>query len=216
MIAIIDYGMGNLRSAQKGLEKAGFEAIVTDNIADIEQADGVVLPGVGAFRDCFEGLKARGLVEPVKAAAASGRPFLGICVGMQLLFEESEEGGVSPGLGIFPGRVVRFPDAHATGLKVPHMGWNQLARVPGRECPILDQTTESPFVYFVHSYYPQPADESLVLATSQYGIEFPAIVGRDNVFACQFHPEKSQQEGINLLRGFGNLCSGNLLPAGKP
>lgn len=208
MIAIVDYGMGNLRSAQKGLEVAGHEAVITDEPADIERADGVVLPGVGAFKDCFDGLQSRGLVEPVKKAANSGKPFLGICVGMQLLFEESDEGGVSPGLGIFPGRVVRFPDAHATGLKVPHMGWNQLARVPGRDCPILDTTSASPFVYFVHSYYPRPADESLVLATANYGFDFPAIVGRDNVYACQFHPEKSQQEGINLLRAFGGLCRG--------
>ncbi len=208
MIAIIDYGMGNLRSAQKGIEKAGFEAVVTDNVDDIERADGVVLPGVGAFKDCYDGLASRGLVEPVKAAAASGKPFLGICVGMQLLFEESEEGGISPGLGIFPGRVVRFPDAHQTGLKVPHMGWNQLNRVPGRDCPILDGTSAEPYVYFVHSYYPRPSDESLVLATSNYGIDFPAVVGRGNVFACQFHPEKSQQEGINLLRGFATLCLG--------
>lgn len=207
MIAIVDYGMGNLRSAQKGIEKAGFEAVVTDSVSDIESARGVVLPGVGAFKDCFEGLKSRGLVEPVKAAAASGRPFLGICVGMQLLFEESEEGGTSPGLGIFPGRVVRFPDAHATGLKVPHMGWNQLERT-GRSCPILDGTSARPYVYFVHSYYPRPADESLVLATSNYGVDFPAVVGRGNVFACQFHPEKSQREGIGLLRGFGELCAG--------
>lgn len=222
MIAIVDYGMGNLRSAQKGLEKAGFDAAVTDNVDDIERADGVVLPGVGAFKDCYDGLASRGLVAPVKAAAASGKPFLGICVGMQLLFEESDEGGVSPGLGIFPGRVVRFPDAHVTGLKVPHMGWNQLSRVPGRDCPILDNTSEAPYVYFVHSYYPCPSDASLVLATSNYGIDFPAVVGRGNVFACQFHPEKSQHEGINLLRGFGALCSGKpayagqTLSAGKP
>lgn len=208
MIAIVDYGMGNLRSAQKGMEVAGHEAVITDDPGDIAQADGVVLPGVGAFKDCFEGLKARGLVDPVKRAAASGKPFLGICVGMQLLFEESEEGGVSLGLGIFPGRVVRFPDAHLTGLKVPHMGWNRLDRVPGRECPILDGCSETPSVYFVHSYYPRPADPSLVLATANYGFDFPAIVGRDNVFACQFHPEKSQQEGINLLRAFGGLCRG--------
>jgi len=208
MIAIVDYGMGNLRSAQKGLEVAGHDAVITDNPDDIERADGVVLPGVGAFKDCFEGLQSRGLVEPVKRAAGSGKPFLGICVGMQLLFEESDEGGVSPGLGIFPGRVVRFPDAHLTGLKVPHMGWNRLARVVGRDCPILDATSASPSVYFVHSYYPRPADESLVLATANYGFDFPAIVGRDNVYACQFHPEKSQQEGLNLLRAFGGLCRG--------
>jgi glutamine amidotransferase len=208
MIAIVDYGMGNLRSAQKGLEKAGHNAIITDDPGDIARADGVVLPGVGAFKDCFDGLTARGLAGPVTEAARSGKPFLGICVGMQLLFEESEEGGISPGLGIFPGRVVRFPDAHQTGLKVPHMGWNQLKRAPGRDCPLLDATSAEPYVYFVHSYYPKPADESLVLATANYGHDFAAVVGRGNVYACQFHPEKSQHEGINLLRAFGTLCGG--------
>ncbi|NIA13110.1 MAG: imidazole glycerol phosphate synthase subunit HisH [Nitrospiraceae bacterium] len=206
MIAITDYGMGNLRSAQKGFEQAGHRAVVTDDPAVIHDADAVVLPGVGAFKDCYEGLCSRGLVDPVKEAAASGKPFLGICIGLQLLFEESEEGGVSPGLGILPGRVVRFPEAKQTGLKVPHMGWNQLKRVPDRACKLLTEAEESPYVYFVHSYYAQPADESLVLATCEYGVEFAALVGRGNVYAVQFHPEKSQTQGIGILRSFGNLA----------
>jgi len=207
VIAIVDYGMGNLRSAQKGIEKAGHDACITNRARTIAEADAVVLPGVGAFKDCFEGLHSRGLLGPIQKAAASGRPFLGICVGLQLLFEYSEEGQGSEGLGIFPGRVVRFPDARETRLKVPHMGWNQLKAVPGRPCPLLEGLPESPYAYFVHSYYAQPADENLVLATCDYGIAFPAIVGRDNVYAVQFHPEKSQAAGIAILRAFGNLLA---------
>ena len=205
MIAIIDYGMGNLRSAQKGLEKAGFEATITDDAKTIGTADAVVLPGVGAFKDCYEGLKSRDLIGPVKDAAYSGRPFLGICVGLQLLFEESEEGEGSEGLGIFKGRVVRFPDAAETGLKVPHMGWNQLKPVPGKEVKLLPGPNRTPYTYFVHSYHAQPEESDIILATCEYGIEFPAMVGRDNVFAVQFHPEKSQTDGINILRAFGAL-----------
>jgi glutamine amidotransferase len=204
VIAIVDYGMGNLRSAQKGFEKVGCEAVVTDEIALIEQADGVVLPGVGAYKDCIDGLTERGLVPVVKAAAASGKPFLGICVGLQLLFEYGEEGSGAAGLGIFPGRVVRFPDARETGLKVPHMGWNEIqaTAAPGAR-DLLAYTSARPFTYFVHSYYAQPEDESLVLATCTYGVTFPAIVGRDNVYATQFHPEKSQHEGLAILKAFG-------------
>lgn len=205
MIAIVDYGMGNLRSAQKGLEKAGCETLITDDPVCIAEADAVVLPGVGAFKDCYEGLKSRRLVDPVKSAAASGRPFLGICVGLQLLFESSEEGDAREGLGIFPGRVVRFPDAAHTGLKVPHMGWNRLDRVPGRSCALLNNVHSNPYTYFVHSYFACPADDSIVLATCEYGVHFPAIVGRGNVYAVQFHPEKSQSDGIAILRAFGDL-----------
>jgi len=205
VIAIVDYGMGNLRSAQKGFEKAGHEAVITDDPRRIDDAAGVVLPGVGAFRDCYEGLCARGLREPILGAARSGKPFLGICIGLQLLFEESEEGGVSKGLGVFPGRVVRFPGARDSGLKVPHMGWNRLRRVPGRSPALLKNVSQEPHVYFVHSYYARPSEEDLVLATCEYGIEFPAMVGRDNVFAVQFHPEKSQTEGIGILKAFGDL-----------
>lgn len=209
MIAIVDYGMGNLRSAQKGFEKAGHAAVITDDPSEIAGAAAVVLPGVGAFKDCFEGLRSRGLVEPVKEAAASGKPFLGICVGLQLLFESSEEGEGSEGLGIFPGRVVRFPEAAATGLKVPHVGWNQIRPVNGGANPLLPGPLRNPYVYFVHSYYAQPESESLVLADCDYGVTFPAMVGRGNVFAVQFHPEKSQSDGIAILRAFGNLTQGS-------
>lgn len=202
MIAIVDYGMGNLRSAQKGLERAGVRAVITDSAADIADADAVVLPGVGAYRDCYEGLEERGLVEPVIAAARSGKPFLGICVGMQLLFEGSEEGGCAKGLGIFPGRVVRFPDLRAQGLKVPHMGWNQVT--PVRDNPLLAMD-QSPYAYFVHSYHAQPDDPEIVLATCTHGVPFPAIVGKNNILAMQFHPEKSQNAGIRLLTAFGAM-----------
>ncbi len=206
MIAVVDYGMGNLRSAQKGIEKAGHAAVVTDDPKIILDADAVVLPGVGAFRDCYDGLDARGLVEPVIAAAKSGKPFLGICVGLQLLFETSEEGGhETRGLGLLPGRIIRFPAAGVSRLKVPHMGWNQLRRSPENHCPLLSDVDESPYVYFVHSYYAQPSDPDLVYASCHYGVEFAAIVGKDNVYAVQFHPEKSQKDGIRILRAFGNL-----------
>jgi len=207
MIVIIDYGMGNLRSAQKGFEKAGHEAVISENPGDLENADAVVLPGVGAFGDCYEGLKNQGFVEPVKAFVETGRPFLGICVGMQLLFQESVEGAGSEGLGILPGTVVRFPQNGRTDLKVPHMGWNELTPVAGTHCPLLSEG-DAPYVYFVHSYYPQPSEDGIVLATSEHGVTFPAIVGRDNVIATQFHPEKSQEAGIAMLKRFGDLIGG--------
>jgi glutamine amidotransferase len=196
--------MGNLRSAQKGLEKAGVEAVISDRAQDIDRAHVVVLPGVGAFRDCFEGLRSRNMIEPLRRAAKGGKPFLGICVGLQLLFEGSEEGNVDEGLGIFGGRVVRFP--RMAGLKVPHMGWNELRPVNGTACPLLKGLSEKPYVYFVHSYFAQPTDPGIVLATSEHGVEFPALVGRDNVFAVQFHPEKSQAEGISILKAFGEFA----------
>ena len=205
MIVVVDYGMGNLRSVHKGLEKAGCRAEVSDDPKVIARADAIVLPGVGAFKDCYEGLRTRGLVPLLVDVAQSGRPFLGICVGRQLLFDESEEGEGSRGLAILPGKVVRFPDAKQTGLKVPHMGWNQIKPAKDATCPLLKGPGPNPFVYFVHSYYAKPAQEDLVLATAEYGVEFPAMIGRDNVFATQFHPEKSQREGIKILKAFGDL-----------
>jgi glutamine amidotransferase len=207
MIAIVDYGLGNLRSAQKGLERAGEEAIITSDPTLIGRADGVVLPGVGAFKDCYEGLVEAGLDIPVKEAAASGRPFLGICVGLQLLFGYSEEGEGSQGLGILPGRVVRFPRMQGEGLKVPHMGWNRLEPADHARNPLLEPGA-TPYAYFVHSYYAQPEDERHVLAWCQHGIRFPAMVGRDNIYAVQFHPEKSQETGIGILKAFGQLVRG--------
>lgn len=205
MIAIIDYGMGNLRSVQKGFEKVGIVAEITDDTKIIEKAEGVVLPGVGAFKDCYDGLVSRGLDGLVKDLAFSGRPFLGICVGLQLLFESSDEGAGSPGLGILRGHVRRFEDARTTGLKVPHMGWNRLLPVEDRNMALFKGVSEAPYAYFVHSYYAVPEDDNVVLARCNYGVDFPAMVGRDNLFAVQFHPEKSQADGIMMLRNFGEL-----------
>lgn len=210
MIAIVDYGMGNLRSVQKGFEKVGIAAEITDDPRIIEKAQGVVLPGVGAFKDCYDGLVSRGLDTLMKDIAASGRPFLGICVGLQLLFDYGEEGVGSPGLGILPGKVVRFPDARETGLKVPHMGWNRLDPAPEHNPLLLEGINTNPYTYFVHSYYCVPDEDEMVLARCTYGIEFAAMVGRGNLFAVQFHPEKSQADGIQMLRNFGKLTEASV------
>jgi imidazole glycerol-phosphate synthase subunit HisH len=200
MIAIIDYGMGNLRSVEKGVARAGYPTLVTSEPAKILSADGVVLPGVGAFGACMENLAARGLVETVHTAVESGRPFLGICLGLQLLFEESEEFGPIPGLGILPGRVVRFGGRELDGLKIPQMGWNRL-RIQ-RPVAELSGVDNGAYVYFVHSYYVVPADPALGAASTEYGVEFTAAVAWKNVFACQFHPEKSQAVGLRILENF--------------
>ncbi|HXJ32529.1 MAG TPA: imidazole glycerol phosphate synthase subunit HisH [Candidatus Eisenbacteria bacterium] len=197
-LAIVDYGVGNLRSAQKAFEHLGQPAVVTSDAAVIATAPAVVLPGQGAFGTCMENLAHAGLAEAVVAAARSGRPFLGICVGMQILFEESEESPGVAGLGIFRGRVVRFPQR--ADLKVPHMGWNQL-RIR-RRVPALSGVADGDYVYFVHSYHPEPLDPDIVATTTDYGVEFVSSVGRDNVYAGVFHPEKSQQVGLKLLAGF--------------
>jgi glutamine amidotransferase len=197
-IAIIDYGMGNLRSVQKAFERLGHAAEVTRDAERITRAPGVVLPGVGAFAACMTNLAAAGLVEPVREVIRAGRPFLGICLGMQLLFDESDEFGPVAGLGVLPGRVVRFPADPER--KVPHMGWNSLRVV--RRAPQLAGIDDGAYVYFVHSYYPVPRDRDVVATTTPYGDEFASSVVRDNVFACQFHPEKSQQVGLRLLDNF--------------
>ena len=205
-IAIIDYGMGNLRSVQKGLERVGYLAEVTRDPERIEAANGVVLPGVGAFGACMDNLRTYGLIDTVRRVITRGTPFLGICLGMQLLFEESEEFGPVPGLGIFPGRVVRFPET--LGLKVPHMGWNQI-RKQG-EPQHLRGINDGVFVYFVHSYYVAPADASLTATTTEYGVEFTSAIARDNVFATQYHPEKSQTVGLKILENFGGIVERSL------
>jgi glutamine amidotransferase len=197
-IAIVDYGVGNLRSAEKAVEHAGHPAVVTSDPERIAGAPAVVLPGQGAFGTCMANLTAAGLVEPVLAAVRSGRPFLGICVGMQILFESSEESPGVDGLGVFAGRVVRF--ARDPDRKVPHMGWNQLHVV--RRPPVLAGIEEGAYVYFVHSYHPVPADPGVVATTTAYGVDFVSSVARDNVYAGVFHPEKSQQVGLRLLANF--------------
>jgi imidazole glycerol-phosphate synthase subunit HisH len=206
-IVIIDYGMGNLRSAQKSFEKIGFAAKLSSDPADIAAADKLVLPGVGAFRDCISNLRAGGFVEPLKTHVASGKPLLGICVGLQLLFTESEEFGRHAGLGIVPGRVVRFPAGmrqDGEELKVPHMGWNDLTI--RRPSPILTGIQDGSFVYFVHSYYAVPDDPAVVAAEATYGdVTFCASLWQDNVMATQFHPEKSQSVGLEIVRNFAAL-----------
>lgn len=202
MVAIVDYGMGNLRSVQKGLEKAGIEAKITDSAAVLKDAEGVVLPGVGAFSAAVENLRARKLDEVILSQIKAGKPFLGICLGLQLLFEGSDEGQGAEGFGLFKGRVVRFTH----GLKVPHMGWNQvrLVNAGATGAGIRDES----FFYFVHSYYVAPEDESIVMGVTDYGIEFVSAVTRDNVTAVQFHPEKSQKSGLALLENFGRTLKG--------
>ena len=206
MIAIIDYGMGNLRSVQKGFEKVGFDAVVTADPKVVLEAERVVLPGVGAFPDCMRNLEQGGFVEPLLKVIQGGRPFLGICLGLQLLFTESEEFGVHKGLDVIPGRVIRFPEGmeeNGEELKVPHMGWNQLA-IHSRP-PVFAGIDEGTNVYFVHSYYVKPADQAVVAATTGYGIEFCAAIWKDNIVATQFHPEKSQEKGLRILKNFGEM-----------
>ncbi len=202
MIAIVDYGMGNLRSVQKGFEKVGHQAVVTNDAALLADARKLVLPGVGAFEDAIGELRRRKLVEPIKAAIDAGKPFLGICLGLQLLFDVSYEGGRHEGLGVIPGEVVRFdvPPEY----KVPHMGWNELNI---RRCgPVLEGIPEGTHVYFVHSYYVVPRDESVIATESSYYLPFTSAVWRDNVFATQFHPEKSQSFGLKMLKNFAELA----------
>lgn len=205
-IAVIDYGMGNLRSVQKGFEKVGVDAFITDNPEDILSADGVVLPGVGAFKDCMDNLEADNLIEPIKQVVAKGTPFLGICLGLQLLFTESEEFGIHKGLDILPGRIRRFPADMPNGernLKVPHMGWNRISIK--KECPLLSDTTDGDYFYFVHSYYVDSPDNDIILTTTDYGINFTSSVCRDNVYGVQFHPEKSQDIGLKIFKRFGEM-----------
>ena len=206
MIAIIDYGMGNLRSVQKGFEKVGFEAVVTADPKVVLEAERIVLPGVGAFRDCIRNLEEGGFVEPILRVILEGRPFLGICLGLHLLFTESEEFGIHRGLNIIPGRVVRFPDGMTEAgeaLKVPHMGWNQLSfkRRPAAFAGLDDGTN----VYFVHSFYVKPDDESVIATTTTHGIEFCSSIWKDNIVATQFHPEKSQEKGLTILKQFAGM-----------
>ena len=203
MIAIIDYGMGNLRSVQKGFEKVGSEAIITADPQVVLQADKIVLPGVGAFRDCMHNLEQAGFVEPILKVIAEGRPFLGICVGMQLLFTDSVEFGLYSGLNVIPGHVLRFPDQMMVAgekLKVPQMGWNQISFK--RRPPAFAGVENDSNVYFVHSYYVKPDDSSIIATTTDYGIEFCSSVWKDNVVATQFHPEKSQAIGLKILKNF--------------
>lgn len=201
-IALVDYGAGNLRSVAKALERSGLTVDVTAEPAGVAAADGVVLPGVGAFRDAATALRESGLEDAVKTAVQDGRPYLGLCFGLQLLFEEGEEHGITPGFGLFAGRVERFPEKGPDGdrLRVPHIGWNEV-RFSG-DHPMLAHLPEREHFYFVHSYRPVPTDASVVVGHTDYGGEFAAAIGRGSVFAVQFHPEKSQQAGRRLLDAY--------------
>jgi glutamine amidotransferase len=226
MIAIIDYGMGNLRSVEKAFEKVGFDAIVTDSPEIIENADKIVLPGVGAFKDAKDGLRERNLIEPIKTHIKHNKLFLGICLGLHLLFTRSHEDGVHEGLDIIPGEVVRFKadrlNINNTGeqkeevetfkalsvvnnqkLKIPHMGWNTIRAK--KKVPILKGLPADPYMYFVHSYFVIPDRDEVVAAETEYGVPFVSMISIDNIFAMQFHPEKSQQYGLMILKNFGEL-----------
>ena len=201
MIAIVDYGMGNLRSVQKAFEKIGATARIVPFPRDIEKASGIVLPGVGAFGHAMENLRMIGWDVALRDAVERGVPFIGICLGMQLLFESSEEMGQHEGLGILRGEVKRF----SSDLKVPQMGWNQMQIRQSN--PLLRDVADGSYAFFVHSYYCAPRDPSIVLATTNYGIEFASVVGRDNVFGAQFHPEKSQSVGLKMLENFAAIIN---------
>jgi glutamine amidotransferase len=201
MIAILDYEMGNLRSVSKALETVGGVCQITRDPKVVAKAEKLVVPGVGAFRDCMAYLEKFNLTGPIRDFIATGRPYLGICLGMQILMELSTEGGEFPGLGIFPGKVLRFsPELQ---LKVPHMGWNQL--ILKKDSKLLAGLPDRSFVYFVHSYYVGETGKKIVAATTDYGIEFTSCIEKDNVYAVQFHPEKSQKVGLKILENFVKL-----------
>lgn len=200
MIAIVDYGMGNLRSVEKAFLKVGADARIVSDPRSVDDASGVVLPGVGAFRDCVRNLSDANLTGAIIRAIGKGKPFLGICLGLQVLFSESEEFGVCKGLDVFKGKVVRFPEG---ALKVPHMGWNnaRIKKLP----PIFNGIPDESYFYFVHSFYVMPDNADIIATTTDYGGEFTSMVWKDNIFATQFHPEKSQELGLRILKGFGEF-----------
>ncbi|GAB4387492.1 MAG: imidazole glycerol phosphate synthase subunit HisH [Thermodesulfovibrionales bacterium] len=200
MIAIVDYGMGNLRSVEKGFLKVGVDARIVTEPRAVDNARAVVLPGVGAFRDCMRNLTDMNLTGSIVRSIEKGKPYLGICLGLQVLFSESEEFGHCQGLDVFRGKVLRFPEGE---LKVPHMGWNSLNVV--NRPPILEGIEGGSYFYFVHSYYVAPEDAGVTAATTDYGIPFTSMVWKDNVLATQFHPEKSQGLGLRMLRNFGDF-----------
>ena len=202
MIALLDYGAGNVRSVHKALIAAGGKVQLVSTPDKVMLADAVVLPGVGAFDDCINAMQRQELLEATREFIASGKPFLGVCVGYQALFEKSEEfNSCSPGMGVFQGKVVRFGDAK---LKIPQIGWNQV-NIQKPDCPIFRGIDSGSHFYFVHSYFPEPSDPSIVASRTTYGVEFSSAIWKDNVFATQFHPEKSQKAGAKLLINFVNL-----------
>ena len=210
MIAIVDYGMGNIRSVQKGFEKTGFKAEVAQDPEVIRKASAVVLPGVGAFKDCMKNLTTLQLICPIVEHIQKGKPYLGICLGMQILFSESEEFGKTPGLNLIPGKVVRFHFEQAAQdpsdlHKIPHMGWNTICKV--KNPPILKEVPDQTYLYFVHSYYVVPDDPEVIATTTHYGTDFTSMIWKENLFATQFHPEKSQEAGLSILKQFAMMAS---------
>ena len=199
-IAIIDYGMANLRSVQKAFEQVGFAAQIISQPDQVETFDKIVLPGVGAFKDAVATLRSTGLDQPILNHIRQGNPFLGICLGLQMLFDKGFEDGEHDGLGVLAGRCIRFDVDRTLNLKVPHMGWNQLDK--RSDSPLLRGLDEHPSVYFVHSYHVVPADDSIVATTTDYGRPFVSSIWRDNITATQFHPEKSQKVGLHILQNF--------------
>jgi len=199
MLAIIDYGMGNLRSVEKGFLKVGVDAKVVTDPRSVNDAEAIVLPGVGAFRDCMKNLDQMKLIEPILKSVRDGKPYLGICLGLQMLFTESEEFGVYKGLDVLKGKVVRFQ----VDLKVPHMGWNTVRLL--KKPPIFDGIKDESYFYFVHSYYVAPDNEGIIAGTTDYGMTFTSMVWKDNIIATQFHPEKSQETGLKILKNFGDF-----------
>jgi len=199
MIAILDFDMGNLRSIQKGFERVGHEAVVTRDHTKIESAHKLIIPGVGAFRDGMKNIERYDLITPIQKALSAGKPILGICLGMQLLFSESEEFGQTQGLNIVPGKVKRF----TVNRKIPHMGWNSIEIK--RPAPIFQNSADGEYFYFVHSYYVEPEDPDCIAATTEYGIHFTSAICQGALFATQFHPEKSQSSGLKILKAFAEL-----------
>jgi len=202
-IVIIDYGMGNIHSVAKSIQVCGVEPVITNKKSDISSADKIILPGVGAFDDAMAELKKLDLISVIQEQVNCKKPFLGICLGMQLLLESSQEAKINKGLGILRGQVVKFNSGRT--LKVPHMGWND-CKVVAKDCLLLSGISDNGQVYFCHSYYPEPSDKSVIAATCNYGVEFGCVLWKDNVYGVQFHPEKSQAMGLKIIKNFVNLC----------
>ena len=203
MIAVIDYGLGNLRSVSKAVETLGVEVEVTDSSEKIEKADGIILPGVGAFHVGMQNLERLNLLPVLHETISKGTPFLGICLGFQILFSQSEEHGIYSGMNIINGKVKRFTHE----LKIPHMGWNQVEfKIQDSKLKIFNEVSDNSYFYFVHSYYAEPEDQNVIIATTEYGREFASVVNKGNVWGVQFHPEKSSDIGLKVLRNFLSLC----------
>jgi imidazole glycerol-phosphate synthase subunit HisH len=200
-VVVVDYGAGNLFSVSRAVVNAGTRPLVTSNPSYLDDAEAVIVPGVGAAADTMSNLRQTGFIEPIRSYIASGRPFLGVCMGQQALFQVSQEGGEHECLGILPGRVVRF----SNGLKVPHMGWNQVRIV--RPHPIFGGVPDGSYFYFVHSYYPQPADPDVVIGETEYGVDFASVIAHDNIVATQFHPEKSGDAGLRMYSNFLKIAA---------